>query len=72
VETTSAWLVILSDRLLRKVQGWLTVPRVGHAATRSLHYFSVAEEIGFHVAFSGTVDFNNAIICDVDVITGDV
>jgi hypothetical protein len=40
--------------------------------TRSLHYFTVAEEIGFHVPFSGTVDFDNAIIRDVAVITGDV
>jgi hypothetical protein len=40
--------------------------------TRSLHYFAVAEEIGFHVPFSGTVDFDNAIIRDVAVITGDV
>ncbi|MEA3210348.1 MAG: hypothetical protein QOE70_3405 [Chthoniobacter sp.] len=41
-------------------------------STRSFHYFAVAEEIFFHVPFQGTVDFDEAIIRDVAVITGDI
>lgn len=48
----------------------MTATREGMRPTRSHHYFAVAEEIGFHVPFSGTVDFDNAIIRDVAVITG--
>ncbi|MEA3207863.1 MAG: hypothetical protein QOE70_920, partial [Chthoniobacter sp.] len=39
---------------------------------RSLQYFTVPEEIFFHVPFQGTVDFDEAIIRDVAVITGDI
>ncbi|MEA3211479.1 MAG: hypothetical protein QOE70_4536 [Chthoniobacter sp.] len=42
------------------------------APSNRTHYFSVAEEIGFHVPFQGSVEFDDAIIRDVAVITGDI